>query len=53
MSRSVLVGIGAGETTIADAVADGRVTVEGDAAALDAVFGHLDTFLSMFPIVEP
>ena len=35
------------------AIGTGRIEVEGDAAALVAVFGHLDTFQSMFPIVEP
>ena len=40
-------------TTIDAALAAGRIECDGDAAALDAVFGHLDTFQSMFPIVEP
>ena len=53
IDRSVLVEFGAAELTAQDAVDRGRVTVDGDAAAFVAVFGHLDTFLSMFPIVEP
>ena len=40
------------------AVIDGEgswddVECSGDAAAADAIFGHLDTFMSMFPLVEP
>ena len=53
LDRSVLIEIGANESTVADLIASGRVTIEGDQAAFEAVFGHLDTFMSMFPIVEP
>jgi alkyl sulfatase BDS1-like metallo-beta-lactamase superfamily hydrolase len=53
LDRGVLVEIGAAELTIGDAIETGRVTVDGDADAVRAVFGHLDTFMSMFPIVEP
>jgi alkyl sulfatase BDS1-like metallo-beta-lactamase superfamily hydrolase len=53
LDRSVLVDIGAAELTASGAVASGRVTVDGDAAAFCALFDHLDVFMSMFPIVEP
>jgi len=49
----VLLELSTNTTDVASAVADGRIEVVGDAAALDAVFDHLDTFQSMFPIVEP
>ena len=53
IDRSVVVEIGAAELTIEDAIASGRVTVDGDEAAVTAIFVHLDAFLSMFPVVEP
>jgi linear primary-alkylsulfatase len=53
LDREVLVEIGAAETTIDDLLDSGRVSVDGDADAVRAVFAHLDTFMSMFPIVEP
>ncbi len=53
LERSVLIEFGANELTVEDAVASGRVVVDGDVAALAAVFGHLDVFQSMFPIIEP
>lgn len=51
--RSVLVEIGSAELTIDEAIDGGRVSVDGDADAVRAVFGHLDVFMSMFPVVEP
>jgi alkyl sulfatase BDS1-like metallo-beta-lactamase superfamily hydrolase len=53
LDRSVLVDLSTNAATIDDAIAASRVTVTGDASSLDALFGHLDTFQSMFPIVEP
>jgi alkyl sulfatase BDS1-like metallo-beta-lactamase superfamily hydrolase len=53
LDRSVLVEIGSAETTIDTAIEAGRVAVEGEPDAVRAIFGHLDVFLSMFPIVEP
>ncbi len=38
---------------IAAAIADGTVVAQGDVAAAERIFGHLDTFLSNFPLVEP
>ena len=51
--RSVLVELSSNTTTIEAAIEVGRATATGDVAALAALFGHLDTFQSMFPIVEP
>jgi len=53
LGRDVLLEISTNSTDVASAVAAGWIELDGDAAALDAVFGHLDTFRSMFPIVEP
>ena len=41
------------ETTFPDAVADGLVRVEGDAAKMAELFGLLDDFTLMFEVVEP
>ena len=38
---------------VAAAIADGSVQAQGDVAAAEMIFGHLDTFLSNFPLVEP
>jgi alkyl sulfatase BDS1-like metallo-beta-lactamase superfamily hydrolase len=51
--RSVLLDLSTNSTTVEQAIAAERIACEGDVAALSAVFGHLDTFQSMFPIVEP
>lgn len=53
LGRDVLIELSTNTTHVASAVDAGRIEVDGDAAALEAVFGHLDTFQSMFPIVEP
>ena len=53
LGRDVLLELSTNTTDVASARVDGRTEVDGDASALDAVFGHLDTFRSMFPIVEP
>ena len=53
LDRPLLLDLSANATDIETALAEGRVDVEGDVTALLAVFGHLDTFQSMFPIVEP
>jgi alkyl sulfatase BDS1-like metallo-beta-lactamase superfamily hydrolase len=42
-----------GELNALDAMADGRLAVEGDLAALGHIFGHIDTFAFDFNIVEP
>jgi alkyl sulfatase BDS1-like metallo-beta-lactamase superfamily hydrolase len=53
LTKPELIGVLDGTTTFADAVADGRVGVEGDLTAADHVFGHLDVFLTNFALVEP
>ncbi len=53
LDRSVLLDLSTNSTTIDEAIGAGRIAVEGGAAALAAMFDHLDTFQSMFPIVEP
>ena len=51
-TRAGLYGL-LGDRSFADVVADGDIEFDGDPAAAEAVFGHLDRFLSNFPIVEP
>ena len=41
------------EISLADAIATGLVTVDGDASAIDDLFGLLDDFTLMFEVVEP
>lgn len=53
MPAAVLRAISANETTIEEAIDAGEVEVVGAVAALRAVFGNLDTFQSMFKIIEP
>jgi linear primary-alkylsulfatase len=53
LTRSRFLSVLGGDTTFADAIRSGDVKLEGDASALAAVFGNLDTFLSGFGIVEP
>jgi len=53
VDHALLVDLAGAETTMADAIVAGRASVDGDAGAVHAVFDHLDTFESMFPIVEP
>jgi hypothetical protein len=38
---------------LSEELAARRIAVEGELDALRALFDHLDTFQSMFPIVEP
>jgi alkyl sulfatase BDS1-like metallo-beta-lactamase superfamily hydrolase len=52
-TRPAFLEIVSQSTTFMDALAAGDVALEGDAAALLAVFGNLDTFMAGFPIVEP
>ena len=53
LGRDVLLELSTNTTEIRSALAAGAIECDGDADALVAVFGHLDTFQSMFPIVEP
>jgi alkyl sulfatase BDS1-like metallo-beta-lactamase superfamily hydrolase len=53
LGRDVLLELSSNSIEVSAALAAGRIQCEGDIGALEAVFGHLDTFQSMFPIVEP
>lgn len=52
-TRAALVSVIAGDVTLIDAIADGRVTLAGNADALATIFTNLDVFQSGFAIVEP
>jgi alkyl sulfatase BDS1-like metallo-beta-lactamase superfamily hydrolase len=53
LSREVIDALMMQQSTMAEALAAGRVQVEGDAAAFDTLWSMLDRFDPMFPIVEP
>jgi alkyl sulfatase BDS1-like metallo-beta-lactamase superfamily hydrolase len=57
LTRADLIGVVTLDATFADLVEAGRADLDRplvDAlVALDAVFSNLDTFMSMFPLVEP
>ena len=53
LTRATLIDVITGAATFVEAIADGRIVLDGDATALDHIFGHLDTFMSGFAIVEP
>jgi alkyl sulfatase BDS1-like metallo-beta-lactamase superfamily hydrolase len=53
LSRAALLSVTEGRRPLAEAIEAGDVVAVGDVAAADAIFGHLDVFLSMFPLVEP
>lgn len=53
MTRGTLNRILNGETGFADAVRDGGIHLDGDAAAFTTMLGMLDSFKSNFNIVEP
>jgi alkyl sulfatase BDS1-like metallo-beta-lactamase superfamily hydrolase len=53
LARPVLDRLVLRELTLADAVQQGLATIEGDAAKVVELFGLLDDFSLMFPIVEP
>ncbi len=53
LSRANLIAVATKDTTFAEMITAGTASVMGDRAALDAVFDHLDTFMTGFPIVEP
>ena len=40
-------------STVAAAVEAGELEADGDLAAADAIFGHLDVFMTNFALVEP
>jgi alkyl sulfatase BDS1-like metallo-beta-lactamase superfamily hydrolase len=53
ISRALLLEVIAQVTTFVDELAAGRAVIDGDASALLAIFGNLDTFATGFAIVEP
>ncbi len=53
MAKKLLTDILSGATTFMDAVGVGDIELDGDAGALLAIFGNLDTFETNFAIVEP
>jgi alkyl sulfatase BDS1-like metallo-beta-lactamase superfamily hydrolase len=53
LTRATLDAITLGQTTFDQAIADGRVTLSGDAGKLAQLFSLLDTFELMFNIIEP
>jgi alkyl sulfatase BDS1-like metallo-beta-lactamase superfamily hydrolase len=53
LERSVLDRLVLRELTLADALRDGLVTIDGDAAKVVELFGLFDDFALMFEIVEP
>jgi len=53
LSRPTLLRVVGGSLTFADAIANGEATADGDVGAADAIFGHLDVFMSNFALVEP
>ena len=57
LGRADLIAVVTLDATFADLLEAGRASVDGDpesgSAALDAIFSNLDTFMTMFPLVEP
>ena len=53
LTKDLLTDITSGGVSFVDAVGDGRVAVDGDAAALITIFGNLDASETGFAIVEP
>jgi alkyl sulfatase BDS1-like metallo-beta-lactamase superfamily hydrolase len=53
LTRPMLLRLSDAAVTIADAVEAGDVGADGDLAAADAVFAHLDVFMTNFALVEP
>ncbi len=53
LTKTQLFQISEGLTTFDACLADGTVQADGDVAAADAIFGHLDVFMTNFAIVEP
>ena len=52
-SSATLIALIDHATTVDDALADGSLSVEGDAEGLVALIGAVDVFARMFPIVTP
>ena len=52
-TRETLLAVAAAELTLDEACASGALALVGSRAALDHLFGHLDTFTAGFAIIEP
>jgi alkyl sulfatase BDS1-like metallo-beta-lactamase superfamily hydrolase len=53
LTRETLIDVMSGERLIGDAVKDGLVSVDGPIEPVAQTFGHLDTFMSGFNVIEP
>ncbi|MCY1251592.1 putative alkyl/aryl-sulfatase YjcS [compost metagenome] len=53
LSRATLDAITLKQTTFPEAVQSGQVKIDGNRAKLGELFGMLDNFDLMFPVVEP
>ncbi len=53
LSRTNLIAVATKDTTFAELITAGTASIKGERSVLDAVFDHLDTFMTGFPIVEP
>ena len=53
LPRTILVAVVTQETTFMDEIQAGKITLDGDPAALLTIFGNLDTFTVGFNVVEP
>jgi alkyl sulfatase BDS1-like metallo-beta-lactamase superfamily hydrolase len=53
VKRALLIDILTQQTTFADQISSGNISIEGDATALLTIFGNLDVAAAGFAIVEP
>jgi alkyl sulfatase BDS1-like metallo-beta-lactamase superfamily hydrolase len=53
LTKATLLEVAEGVRSFEEVIAAGDATASGDVAAADAVFHHLDVFMSMFNLVEP
>lgn len=53
LGRADLMALTSEQLGLEAAISEGRVTLEGDRSALEVLLDNLETFMSMFPIVEP
>jgi alkyl sulfatase BDS1-like metallo-beta-lactamase superfamily hydrolase len=53
LARITFFRLGDGAIALDEVVGSGAALIEGDADLVRVMFGHLDTFMNMFPIVEP
>ena len=53
LARATLDAISLQQTTVAAAMQSGAVQVQGDPQKVAALFGMLDSFRTVFPVVEP